>query len=390
MLKKFPHFLILSFILLTLTSCKKEKSIQDNENNKATQALLENEFIIRGTTFNTNLNTAYIYKVENDTLTLMDTISIKEKAFTYKGISNQPEFYAIKVDESDVMYNFLIDASEINMFLNTNLFLSSTSSNSDTQKVYFNYKSKMDAYDYKERDLFLKYKSPQTSSKRTSILNTDLENLQIEKIAFVKQFIETNNNSNFTPFVLKENYHSFSAESLRKLHDTLTDGIKNLPSIKLINNDIAILEEKEAQQSIKTKAYRPMAYTLSGPDANGQTMSLASLKGKVVLVDFWASWCAPCRATNPNLVRLHNKYNDKGFVILSVSEDKGKPEWLSAIQTDNLTWNTHILDNNKAIAFRYGVSSIPYKLLIDKEGRIASSKISGNKLENRIKELLKE
>ena len=122
----------------------------------------------------------------------------------------------------------------------------------------------------------------------------------------------------------------------------------------------------------------------------GKEMKLSSLKGKVVLVDFWASWCAPCRATNPNLVQLHNKYKDRGLVILSVSEDKGSPEWLSAIQVDNLTWNTHILDNNKAIAFRYGVASIPYKILVDKQGRIASGKISGSKLENRIKELLNE
>ncbi|WP_452232200.1 thioredoxin-like domain-containing protein [Lacinutrix sp. MEBiC02595] len=390
MLKKRPHFLVLSFILLALTSCIKEKSILVNENNKTPQALLANEFVVRGTTFNNHLKTAYIYKVESDTLTLMDTISIKEKAFTFKGVSNQPAFYAIKVDESDVMYKFLVDASEINMFLNTNLFLSSTSSNSDTQKVYFDYKSKMDGFDYKERALFLKYKSPQTANKRTSILNTDLENLQIEKITFVKQFIETNNNSHFTPFVLQENYHSFSTESLRKLHDTLTDEIKKVPSIKQIYRDIVSLEEKETQQGIKTESYRPMAYTLSGPNANGQTMSLASLKGKVVLVDFWASWCAPCRATNPNLVQLHNKYKDKGLVILSISEDKGSPEWLRAIQTDKLTWNTHILDKNKTIAFRYGVESIPYKILVDKQGRIASGKISGTTLENRIKELLNE
>ncbi|WP_055444790.1 TlpA disulfide reductase family protein [Lacinutrix himadriensis] len=390
MLKKLPRFLAITFVLLVISSCKKEESIEIHKSNKAPQALLENEFIVRGTTFNTNLNTAYIYKIESDTLTLMDTISIKEKAFTFKGTSNQPEFYAIKVDESDVMYKFLVDASEINMFLNTNLFLSSTSSNSETQRVYSDYKSKMDAFDYKERELFLKYKSPQTASKRTSILNTDLENMQIEKITFVMEFIETNNDSEFTPFVLQENYHSFSTENLRKLHDTLSDAIKNLPSIKLIHNNIVSLEEKEAQQSIKATEYRPMAYTLSGPNTNGQTISLASLKGKVVLVDFWASWCAPCRVTNPNLVRLHNKYKDQGLVILSVSEDKGEPEWLGAIQADNLTWNTHILDNNKTIAFRYGVSSIPHKMLVDKQGRIASGKISGNTLENRIKELIKE
>jgi len=390
MRNKCSHFLVLSFILIALTSCTKEKTIKANQTTKAAEPLVENEFILRGTTFSNNLNTAYIYKVEQDTLTLMDTIYIKEKGFIFKGIAPQPEYYAIKVDESDVMYKFLVDASEINMFLHTNLFLSSTSSNSETQKVYFDYKSKMDAFDYKERELFLKYKSPQTVRKRTSILNSDLENLQIEKIAFVKQFIESNNSSNFIPFVFKENYHSFSAKSLRKLHDTLTANIKQLPAVQSLNNDIVKLEEKEAKQNIKSTEYRPIAYALSGPNTKGQTISLAALKGKVVLIDFWASWCAPCRATNPNLVQLYKQYKNEDFVILSVSEDKAEPEWLIAIQTDHLSWDTHILDKNKTIAFRYGVESIPYKILIDKQGRIASGKISGKKLENRIKELLRE
>ncbi|RBP33088.1 uncharacterized protein DUF4369 [Oceanihabitans sediminis] len=123
-------------IILSLSNCSKEKNQNIIHVNKNAETLLENEFIIRGTTFSNNLNNAYIYKVESDTLSLLDTIVIKEKAFTYKGIAKQPEFYAIKVDASDINYKFLVDASEINMFLNTNLFLSSTSSNSEVQKVY--------------------------------------------------------------------------------------------------------------------------------------------------------------------------------------------------------------------------------------------------------------
>ena len=376
-------------------SCKKDYT--GNSNSPKTtiadlaETRLHNEFMIKGTTFSNNLERIYLYKVEQDSLIAIDTISVIEKTFAVKGVSETPAFYALKTDDSKELFKFLVDASEINMFLNANLYLSSTSSDSKVQNTYQNYMAKMNSLDYRERDLFLKYKTQRSRTKRASLLNSDLELLQKEKINFVHDFIVSNNTSLFTPLVFNEHYNSFSTEMLRKMHDTLSNGLKNLPSVKAINSRIVTQENADKLQTQSSSSiFRPNAYTLSGPNAYGETISLASLKGKVVLVDFWASWCAPCRATNPNLVQLYNKYKNRGFVVLSVSEDKGSTEWLSAIQTDNLSWDTHILDSNKRIAFRYGVESIPHKILIDKQGRIASGKISGSKLESRLIELLNE
>ncbi len=129
-------------------------------------------------------------------------------------------------------------------------------------------------------------------------------------------------------------------------------------------------------------------FTLNSPE--GQDITLSSLRGKYVLIDFWASWCGPCRMENPNVVKLYNKYKDKGFAIYGVSLDKEKAAWLAAIKKDNLTW-THGSDLkfwNSAVAQTYGVSAIPATYLLDKEGKVIAKNLRGPSLEAKLSELL--
>jgi thiol-disulfide isomerase/thioredoxin len=113
-------------------------------------------------------------------------------------------------------------------------------------------------------------------------------------------------------------------------------------------------------------------------DQKGNMVALSDYEGKVVLLDFWASWCGPCRQENPNIVEAYNKYknskfsNGKGFVILSVSLDKNEEAWNKAIVKDNLTWDGHVWDKKGEVTRKYGVRSIPHSFLIDGEGNIVA------------------
>ncbi|UFH56212.1 TlpA disulfide reductase family protein [Spirosoma sp. KNUC1025] len=126
-------------------------------------------------------------------------------------------------------------------------------------------------------------------------------------------------------------------------------------------------------------------------DTTGKSVTLSSLRGKYVLIDFWASWCGPCRAENPNVVRMYNKFKDKGFEIYSVSLDQAKANWTKAIRNDNLTW-THVSDLKfwqSAAAQQYGVQAIPATFLLDKDGKIIAKNLRGDALEQKLEEVLK-
>ncbi len=158
-------------------------------------------------------------------------------------------------------------------------------------------------------------------------------------------------------------------------HNSLKNAVKQLN------------QAKRAPQGAQIGTVAPELNMVS-PD--GKIITLESLRGKYVLIDFWASWCGPCRRENPTVVRLYNKYKDKGFDVYSVSLDKTKSRWVGAIKQDQLTWPSHVSDLRgwgSAATRLYGFRGIPYTVLIDKEGKIIATRLRGAALERKLESL---
>ncbi|CAG5077974.1 TlpA disulfide reductase family protein [Parvicella tangerina] len=231
-----------------------------------------------------------------------------------------------------------------------------------------------------------------------------LEEINAQGMAMQEEFVAKRDNfikeMDDTPalyIALQDIYDPVSdIDQLKKIGEATNKYMPNSMFSNQVNQLIQQAEQQLAYADQQASSQGALAIgkpapELSFPTPEGKMLSLSSLKGKVVLLDFWASWCKPCRMENPNVVKLYNQYKDKGFTVYSVSLDNNKVKWTNAIQADGLSWPNHVSDLggwNSAPAAIYGVNSIPQTYLIGEDGTIIAKDLRGEDLANKLKEIL--
>jgi len=232
-----------------------------------------------------------------------------------------------------------------------------------------------------------------TSSRVISINDQGTAQLNDLK-SYVSGFIKTSNDPITSAWALSTNSQVFSMDDYQALLNGIVSKFpahKGVAKIKEMNDRQLTLSKQKSQEIDEPEWMNKQAPELSLPDVNGKTITLSSFKGKFVLVDFWASWCLPCRRENPNVVQAYNKYKDKNFTILGVSLDKEKEDWVGAIQSDKLLWTqvSDLQEWKSAAVSTFNFSGIPFNVLVDPEGKIIAQSLRGDSLEKKLDEVLK-
>jgi len=298
-----------------------------------------------------------------------------------------PDIYRLRLDENNYMMMILSPRERITLkTLGNKLGADAIIEGSKHSQLLYNVMKNSQLHDSQKALLNKQYNEIQASPKRDSLSASIIKQFNaidsLQKMQLKAQMEKT-------PASLA---WIFFQDKLDMINDfAIVDKIdaamvKTFPENSFVNQYHQLVEIER-----KTAIGSP-APEIALADPEGKIRKLSSLKGKVVLIDFWASWCGPCRKENPNVVAVYNKYHDAGFEIFSVSLDKDKDSWIKAIAKDNLLWPNHVSDLKywkSAGAAAYGVTSIPYTVLVDKKGKIVAKKLRGEDLENKVKELCK-
>jgi peroxiredoxin len=367
---KLNNFFSLAIAAGLLASCQGNKTATNG-----------NAYTIEGKLNNATPGQIYLFELGEQQFIARDTADISQDGtFSFQGAVKEPTLYRLGLDQQNGLM-LVLDNKPIKIEADaSNLDGTAKIEGSEDSKLFQQLNKLVNESRQKEMALSEQFNRAMTEGKTEEAEGYRQQYLGLQKE--IKSFIAKHPQSIVSAFgtlsLVNPQLDFAFADSMLTLYT------QHLPESKYTKT------LSDRLSSMRTTAIGSVAPDFTLPTPEGGSMALSELRGKYVLIDFWASWCAPCRKENPNVVRMYNQYKDKGFEIFGVSLDQSRDKWLKAIADDKLTWPqvSDLKGWESSAAQLYQVDAIPQTILLDKEGKIIAKGLRGEELEAKIASLV--
>lgn len=344
----------------------------------------EPHYVLKGNIEGSDSITFILQKREAGKIVTIDSALSKNGTFKMTGVVTYPSLVYLSARNTRYRLDFYIENADINITGKLDSLDVAKVTGSKTQNEFKAYNDSYKLLEDRYTSLDQEYQSAREAKDDVKLarIEKDAEAIGIEMTKLQKDFVTNNPASYVTPDIIRGLIYDMELEELDASLNVLDTNVAKVPVVTELKDHVKIL---------KTVAIGMKAPDFTLNDVNGNPVALSSKIGsKLLLIDFWAAWCGPCRRENPNVVKVYNQFNKKGFDVLGVSLDKTRDAWLKAIADDKLAW-THVSDLqywSNAAARLYGVNSIPANFLLDETGTIIAKNLREAALYDKVNELL--
>ena len=330
----------------------------------------------------------------------MDTVKVKDGKFMMKGSAKEPEIMLIQVEAIQGKVPFVLENGNIDIIVDKDSLQKSKFSGTFNNDVFSKFNDDLTKFQKELQKKLMTFQNANMAKmkaaqeiKDTIVINKlmkEYQGMQKEGMEFYIKFAEVNPKALLSALIVDNmlNDPTLDVARAKKIYASFSPELKNYKPGKSIQTKLDKIGKPLTVAAAANVGSVAPDFTAKNPE--GKSISLKQSLGKVTIVDFWASWCKPCRVENPNVVALYAKYHSKGLNILSVSLDKEASAWKDAIAKDNLTWNhvSNLKEFEDPIALQYGINAIPTIFVLDAKGLIIAKDIRGEELNAKIASLL--
>ena len=336
---------------------------------------------------------AYL-KSSNNNKQVIDTAVVMNGAFKFKGEVSSPEMRILTIDGINGQTALVLESGKTNVTIYKDSIYKSIIKGGENNSIFNKYKDGYQNLVEKVTSLREEYMASRNNIEAVKRIQKQNVELRLELKNYGLNFLTQHPDTDFSLMLLesitlqKEFDAKLANEILEKIPNKISNRKYNIEVMQKINFNINNALSKAV---IEVNSIAP---DFTAPDPEGNQITLSEILGKVTILDFWASWCRPCRVENPNFVKLYDKYHEKGLNIISVSLDREnqKSRWIKAIEKDNLSW--YNVSNLKywqdPVALMYNITSIPATFILDDKGTIIATRLRGSALEKKLMNFLKD